>query len=79
MSSITKTVSEAVSTALAAGANVITAIREATGYSVEDLAITSGLAVDELSALEHGNDTDTEKLRRIASPFGVPESLFTQA
>lgn len=68
---------DTVAAAIAAGANAVTAIREAMGYSIEDLAVTCGLAVDELTDMESGDIADDDKLRRIASALGFPETFVT--
>lgn len=59
--------------ALSAGANPIAAIREATGYTLEQLAVTSGLAMTELTEIEAGTTSDPAKLARLASALGLPE------
>ena len=65
---------DAVAAALATGTNPATAIREASGYSLEQLAVTSGLAISEIMGLEAG-ETDPAKLARLASALGLPEDL----
>ncbi len=64
---------DAIAAALSAGANPIAAIREATGYTLEQLAVTSGLAITELAELEAGANADPAKLARLASALGLPE------
>jgi transcriptional regulator with XRE-family HTH domain len=56
-----------------AGAKV-KAAREAAGYSIEDLAVTCGLANSEISAIEEGIDADPAKLRRIAPALQIEVS-----
>jgi hypothetical protein len=68
---------EAVSAAIAAGVNAVRAIRQAKGYSIEDLAVTCGLAIEEIAGIENGDDSDPSKLRRIASALGLPETTLT--
>lgn len=68
----------AVETALSAGTNPVTAIREATGYTLEQLAVTSGLATTEIVALEAGSG-DPEKLSRLANSLGLPENVIDRA
>jgi transcriptional regulator with XRE-family HTH domain len=46
--------------------------RRASGYSLEDLAITCGLTVAELQAIESGADKDTGRLRRVAAALKLP-------
>ena len=67
------TLPESVAAAVAAGTNIVRALRESMGYSVEDLALTCGLATGEIGAIEAGNDADPARLRRIASALGLPE------
>lgn len=67
------TLPEPVAAAVRAGTNIVRAIRESVGYSVEELALTCGLATGEISAIEAGDDTDPARLRRIASALGLPE------
>ncbi|MBX9452624.1 MAG: helix-turn-helix domain-containing protein [Neoaquamicrobium sediminum] len=68
---------EAITVALSSGTNPVTAIREATGYTIEQLAVTSGLAEAELVDLEAGS-VDQVRLTRLASALGLPESVVTQ-
>ncbi len=56
---------EAVAAALAAGENVVDAIRAATGYTIEQIAILSGLSEADLVDLESPN------LERLLSALGV--------
>lgn len=53
--------------------------RESAGYSIEDLAVTCGLANTEISAIEDGDDADPAKLRRIAAALQVPVSALLGA
>ncbi|TRL35875.1 helix-turn-helix transcriptional regulator [Rhizobium straminoryzae] len=46
--------------------------RRASGYSLEDLAVTCGLTVLELQAIEAGKDTDANHLRRVAAALKIP-------
>jgi len=50
--------------------------RESAGYSIEDLAVTCGLANTEIAAIEDGNDADPAKLRRIAAALQVSVSAL---
>ena len=68
---------EAVSAAVAAGSNALRAVRESIHYSVEDLAIASGLARSEIDEIENGNFADEAKLRRIANALKLPEDIFS--
>lgn len=63
---------EAINLAMASGGNVITAIRDATGYSLEQLSIISGLAEPEIVEMEAG--TDTTHLARLLSSLGIGAS-----
>ncbi len=50
--------------------SVATAIADArheAGYSLDDLAITCGLTIAELEAIENGSDLDPARLQRVAS------------
>ncbi|WP_442581362.1 helix-turn-helix domain-containing protein [Mesorhizobium sp. ASY16-5R] len=67
------TLPDAVAASVAAGTNIVRALRESMGYSIEDLAVTCGLAIDEISAIEAGEDADPARLHRIASSLGLPE------
>ncbi|KQY45806.1 MULTISPECIES: helix-turn-helix domain-containing protein [Rhizobium/Agrobacterium group] len=49
----------------------VKAHRESAGYSIEDLAVTCGLANTEIAAIEDGSDADPAKLRRIAAALQV--------
>lgn len=60
---------EAVSLALASGENVIAAIRAASGYTIEQLSIATGLAESELVEIEAG--IDTTHLARLLSALGL--------
>ncbi|MDF3155751.1 helix-turn-helix transcriptional regulator [Mesorhizobium sp. XAP10] len=60
--------------------NTLRAMRETRGYSVEELSLTCGLAVDEIEDIESGRVTDPSKLRRIVSALHLPqEALITPA
>ncbi len=50
--------------------------RDAVGYSVEDLAVTCGLANGEILEIENGENADPAKLKRIAAALQVPVSAF---
>ena len=65
--------------AVEAGTNLIRAIRESVGYSIEDLAVACGLTADEISEMEAGSDADPARLRRIASALGLPEDAVFEA
>lgn len=61
----------AVTAALAADGDIIAAIREATGYTLEQLSVVSGLADVEIAELEAGA-ADASKLTRLLSALGLP-------
>jgi len=67
---------EHVAAAVVAGTNVVKALREHVGYSIEDLALTCGLAISEISAIEAGEDDDPSRLRRVAVALRVPEQAL---
>jgi transcriptional regulator with XRE-family HTH domain len=57
----------------------VKAARETVGYSIEDLAVTCGLANEEIIDIEDGADSDPAKLRRIAAALQLPPSTFLAA
>ncbi len=57
-------------------AAAVRAAREAVGYSVDDLAVTCGLVVNEIEEIESGEDADPAKLKRIAAALQVSLSSF---
>ncbi|AWM28948.1 helix-turn-helix domain-containing protein [Sinorhizobium fredii] len=57
----------------------VRAAREAVGYSIEDLAVTCGLANAEINEIESGIDNNPAKLKRIAIALQVPISDFLPA
>lgn len=74
--SLPEPASAAIGAGLDVGSNPVRDVREARGYSVEDLAVTCGLSVDEITAIENGEDADPDRLRRIASSLGLPETVL---
>ena len=66
---------ETIDSALAAGVNPVAVLREATGYSLERIAIASGLALADLTAIEAGASVDGETLTRMAAALGSTESI----
>jgi DNA-binding XRE family transcriptional regulator len=56
--------------------SALRAIREARGYSMEELSLTCGLAIDEIADIENGKDADPSKLRRIATALRLPENAL---
>lgn len=57
-------------------AAAVRAAREGVGYSIDDLAVTCGLVVNEIQEIESGEDADPAKLRRIAAALQLPLSSF---
>jgi transcriptional regulator with XRE-family HTH domain len=53
--------------------------RETVGYSIDDLAVTCGLANTEISEIEGGAGVDFARLSRIAAALQVPASTFLRA
>ena len=51
--------------------------REALGYSVEDLAVTCGLANAEINDIEAGVDADPQRLKRIAAALQISVESLT--
>ncbi|CAK10374.1 helix-turn-helix domain-containing protein (plasmid) [Rhizobium leguminosarum bv. viciae 248] len=49
--------------------------RLARGYSLDDVAETTGLTVAEVTALENDADFDASRIRRIASALGILEKI----
>lgn len=66
----------AVAAAVEAGMNLVRAIRESVGYSIDDLAVACGLTADEITQIEVGNDADPTRIRRIAGALGIPEDAM---
>ncbi|QIA24009.1 helix-turn-helix transcriptional regulator [Mesorhizobium sp. AA22] len=68
--------SELSATEAAPDHSALKAIRETRGYSMEELSLTCGLAVDEIADIENGKNADLSKLRRIASALRLPEEAL---
>ncbi|MFN7024644.1 MAG: helix-turn-helix domain-containing protein [Pseudorhizobium sp.] len=61
------------------GEQVAAAVAEArlaVGYSLEQLAVTTGLTIDQLTAVENGEGADASLLHRIATALGLPAATF---
>ncbi len=71
--------SKTTATAINASAHIFREAREAKGYSIEDLAVTSGLTVAEIRDLELGIDANPSYLRRVAAALGLPEDASPNA
>ncbi len=63
---------EELKTAAVNGMNVFTALRQSMGYSFEDLAIASGLTIEEITLIESNELTEPQKLDRLTSSVGLP-------
>lgn len=50
--------------------------REASGYSLEDLAVTCGLTDVEISRIETGEDIDPGRVKRVAAALQIPASIL---
>lgn len=57
-------------------AGFIAQARQAAGYSIDDLAVTTGLVTDEIVGMENGTDFDPAKLKRIANALKMPMSVL---
>ncbi|PWJ84493.1 hypothetical protein C7441_105109 [Pseudaminobacter salicylatoxidans] len=69
---------EAVLAAISAGKNIIRAYREHLGYAIEDVAVTSGLTVEEIELIETGHRFDKGYRDRLARALGLPEGTFVE-
>lgn len=59
---------------MASVGNRVRSARTAVGYSIEQLAVTCGLAHSEIIAMEEGLDADLGRIRRIAAALQVTAS-----
>ncbi|TGQ48073.1 MULTISPECIES: helix-turn-helix transcriptional regulator [unclassified Mesorhizobium] len=71
--------SEPVATHITPDHSTLRAFRETRGYSMEELSLTCGLAINEIADIENGKDADPSKLRRIASALRLPEDALIDA
>lgn len=55
-------------------AALLSEARQSAGYSIDDLAETTGLVSDEIVSVESGADVDPAKVKRIAAALRVPVS-----
>jgi hypothetical protein len=69
---------DAVLTAISAETPVIRAYREHLSYTIDDIAITSGLTVEEVEKIESGHRYDKGYRDRIARALGLPEGIFDE-
>lgn len=67
---------EAVLSAIATGVHIARAYREHLGYTVDDVAITSGLTVQEVEQIEAGHRFEKGYRDRIAKALSLPEGVF---
>ncbi|MER9329235.1 helix-turn-helix transcriptional regulator [Mesorhizobium sp. M0488] len=68
--------SESLASELGPDYSSLRAMRETRGYSMEELSLTCGLAVDEIEDIENGRAADPSKLRRIASALRLPQEAL---
>ncbi|QEN88823.1 helix-turn-helix transcriptional regulator [Labrys sp. KNU-23] len=66
------TLAQTCTSSVPVGTDLFRQVREAKGYSREDLAVTCGLTVDEIEDLELGNNVSPAHLRRVAAALGLP-------
>ena len=69
---------QAVLTAISAGTPVIRAYRKHLGYSINDIAVTSGLTVEEVELIESGHRFEKGYRDRIARALGLAEGIFNE-
>ena len=70
---------EEVSKAISAGTHITRAYREYLGYTIESVAVTSGLTVEELEQIEVGHRFEKGYRDRIAKALSLPEGVFDAA
>jgi hypothetical protein len=69
---------EVVLNAISQGANLIRAYREYLGYTIDHIAITSGLTVEEIERVEAGHRFDKGYRGRLAHALGLPEAALNR-
>ena len=69
---------EAVLTAIANGTPPIQAYRQHLGYSINAIAVTSGLTVEEVDRIESGYRFEKGYRDRIARALGLPDGIFDE-
>lgn len=52
-------------------AELLRSARISRGYSIDDVALTSGLTADEVQAVESGVDADAARISRVAAALGL--------
>jgi hypothetical protein len=70
------TLPEDVLNAVSAGVHIARAYREYLGYTVHDMAVTSGLTVKEVERIEGGHRFDKGYRERIAKALSLPAGVF---
>ncbi len=68
----------AVLTAISTGTPVIRAYREHLGYTIDDIAVTSGLTVEEVEKIEEGHRFEKGYRDRIARALGLADGIFDE-
>ncbi|MGX7872460.1 helix-turn-helix domain-containing protein [Mesorhizobium sp. ORM6] len=69
--------SESLASEIGPDYSTLKAMRETRGYSVEELSLTCGLAVEEIEDIEAGRAAaDPATLRRIASALQLPQDAL---
>jgi transcriptional regulator with XRE-family HTH domain len=53
--------------------------RQGRGYSLDDVAETSGLTIDEVAAIESGDDTNQARIARAAAAVGLSDAVLKSA
>ncbi|TAN14380.1 MAG: XRE family transcriptional regulator [Rhizobiaceae bacterium] len=69
---------EAVLTASSNGIPVMRAYREYLKYTVDDIAVISGLTIEEIEKIEAGHRFEKGYRDRIARALGLPEGFFEE-
>jgi len=69
---------QAVLTAISTGTPVIRAYREHLGYTIDDIALTSGLTTEEVELIESGHRFEKGYRDRIARALGLAEGIFDE-
>lgn len=69
-------VPQPVADAIAKGVNMVRACREYRGYSPEQLSLTSGLTVEEITFIETHTPVKPSDVTRLSRALSQSESLF---
>ncbi|KUM27025.1 DNA-binding protein [Mesorhizobium loti] len=70
---------EPVLMAMSEGVHIIRAYREHLGYSIQDVAVTSGLAVEEIQNIESGLRYNKGYRDRIVKSLSLPAEILEEA